>query len=78
MKKFILALSLITASLIADAYQVTGKVVEVTDSKIVVMKGKEKFEIALDSATSEMAKAKVGDKVKVEYTMTATSVEMKK
>ena len=77
MKKILLTFALLTASLFADAYQVTGKVVEVTDSKIVVMKGKEKFEIALDSSTSEMKKAKVGDKVKVEYSMTAKSVEMK-
>ncbi len=73
MKKLILVLSFLAASLIAEAYQVTGKVTEVTDSKIVVMKGKEKFEIALTTPST----VKVGDKVTVEYSMTASDV-MKK
>ncbi|AZZ36005.1 hypothetical protein CIK05_04100 [Bdellovibrio sp. qaytius] len=74
MKKIIILLSLLTASIFAEAYQVTGKVVEVSDTKIVVMKGKEKFEIAL----SAPSKAKMGDKVTVEYAMTASDVAVKK
>ena len=35
----------------AMAYQVTGPVLEVTDTKVVVEKGKEKWEIARDKDT---------------------------
>ncbi|MDQ2980309.1 MAG: hypothetical protein M3R62_13940, partial [Acidobacteriota bacterium] len=34
-----------------DAYQVTGAVTEINGSMIVVMKGKERFEIARDGST---------------------------
>ena len=64
-RKFILAVALLIASPLAMAYQVTGPVLEVTDSKIVVQKGKEKWELARDAGT----------KVTVEYRMTATSIE---
>lgn len=60
-----------------DAYQVTGAVVEVNSSVIVVMKGKERFEIARDGSTKMPADVKVGDKVTVYYRMTATEVESK-
>ena len=60
------------------AYQVTGDVTEVSDKKIVVMKGKEKFEIAKSADTKSPADVKVGDKVTVEYSMTADSVTVKK
>ena len=60
-----------------DSYQVTGPIVEVTDSKIVVMKGKEKFEVARDSNTKVTGDLKVGDKVTVHYTMTAKEIEAK-
>ena len=59
-----------------DAYQVTGNVVEVSGDKIVVMKGKERFEVARDSGT-KMGDVKVGDKVTIHYRMTATEVESK-
>ena len=61
----------------AFAYQVTGPVLEVTDSKIVVQKGKEKWEIARTPDTKVTGDLKVGAKVTVEYTMTAQSVEAK-
>jgi hypothetical protein len=61
----------------AFAYQVTGPVLEVTDSKIVVQKGKEKWEIARTADTKVTGDLKVGAKVTVEYTMTAKSVEAK-
>ncbi len=61
----------------AFAYQVTGPVLEVTDSKIVVQKGKDKWEVMLDGATKLAAKPAVGDKVTIEYTMTATDVAVK-
>lgn len=57
------------------SYQVTGEVIEVRDDVVVVIKGKEKFEIARGSVSSDV---KVGEKVKVDYTMTATAIEVKK
>ena len=73
----ILATALLLASPLAMAYQVTGPVLEVTDSKIVVQKGKEKWEMARDAGTKVTGDVKVGDKVTVEYKMTATSIESK-
>ncbi|HKD16264.1 MAG TPA: hypothetical protein VKG23_00245, partial [Thermoanaerobaculia bacterium] len=50
-----------------DKYQVTGEVVEVTDSMIVVMKGKERFEMARDASTKINGDLKVGAKVTAHY-----------
>ena len=52
-------------------------VVEVTDTKIVVQKDKEKWEIARTAQTKTNGTPKVGDKVTVYYTMTASSIEVK-
>ena len=60
-----------------DKYQVTGEVVEVTDSMIVVMKGKERFEMARDASTKVAGELKVGAKITAKYKITATSVEVK-
>jgi hypothetical protein len=60
-----------------DKYQVTGEVVEVSDTMIVVMKGKERFEIARDAGTKVEGALAKGSKVTVKYKMTATSVEVK-
>src|SRR5687767_10251168 len=60
-----------------STYQVTGPVVEVTDTMITVMKGKEKFEVARDSSTKVTGDLKVGDKVTIMYTMTAKEIEAK-
>jgi hypothetical protein len=59
------------------SYQVTGPVLEVTKDKIAVQKGKDKWEIALDPAKPVPAGLKVGDKVTIEYTMTATDIKVK-
>ena len=59
------------------SYQVTGPIVEVNDSMIVVMKGKEKFEVARDSNTKVTGDLKVGEKVTIMYTMTAKEIEAK-
>lgn len=59
----------------ALAYQVTGPVLEVTDGKIVVEKGKEKWEIARDKDTKVTGELKKGSRVTVEYRMTATKIE---
>ena len=62
----------------AKAYQVTGPVLEMTDSMIVVQKGKERWEIARNADTKIEGDVKVGSKVTIMYTMTATAVEAKK
>lgn len=61
----------------AKSYQVTGPVMELTDSMIVVTKGKERFEIDRDAKTKTTGELKVGDKVTIMYTMTAKEVEVK-
>ena len=76
-RKLILLATLLLMSPLVMAYQVTGPVVEVTDSKIVVKKGKDNWELARDAGTKIKGDVKVGDKVTVEYKMTATSIEAK-
>jgi len=61
----------------AKDYQVTGPILEVNDSMIAVQKGKDRWEIARDSSTKATGEMKVGDKVTVHYTMTATEIEAK-
>jgi len=58
-------------------YQVTGPVLEVSDSMIAVQKGKDRWEIKRDSSTKVTGDLKVGEKVTITYTMTATDVEVK-
>jgi RNase P/RNase MRP subunit p29 len=58
-------------------YQVTGPVVEVTDTMIVVTKGKDNWQLARDANTRVTGDLKVGAKVTIDYTMTAASVEVK-
>ncbi len=72
------ALSLGTSSLFAaDSYQVTGPILELTDTNIVVQKGTEKWEIARSADTKVTGDLKVGAKVTIQYTMSAKSVEVK-
>jgi len=59
-------------------YQVTGPVLEVTDSMIVVQKNDEKWAVLRDANTKVNGDLKVGDKVTIEYRMVATTVEVKK
>ena len=61
----------------AMAYQVTGPVLDVTDTKIVVDKNGEKHEIARDKSTKGDKNIKKGDRVTVQFTMTATEIENK-
>jgi hypothetical protein len=58
-------------------YQVTGPVLEVSDTMIAVQKGKDRWEIARDPSTKVTGDLKVGSKVTIEYRMTATAVEVK-
>ncbi|HEY3661684.1 MAG TPA: hypothetical protein VGL24_00860 [Chthoniobacterales bacterium] len=59
------------------SYQVTGPVLEMSDSMIAVQKGKDRWELARDSKTKMNGDVKVGSKVTIMYTMTATDVEAK-
>jgi RNase P/RNase MRP subunit p29 len=60
----------------AKTYQVTGPVLELTPTMIVVQKGDDKWQIARGAAkvTGEL---KVGAKVTIEYQMVAKTVEVK-
>ncbi|HJU09281.1 MAG TPA: hypothetical protein VJ728_00315 [Candidatus Binataceae bacterium] len=60
-----------------NAYQVTGPVLEVSNSMIAVQKGKERWEIGRDSSTKVNGDLKVGSKVTIKYRMVATSVQVK-
>jgi riboflavin synthase alpha subunit len=71
------SLFVVPALLASEKYQVTGNVVAVDGTNITLLKsGKEKFEIALGSATVP-AGVKVGSKVTVYYSMTANTIESK-
>jgi hypothetical protein len=74
-----LALSSAAFAAGAKTYQVSGPVLEVTDSMIVIEKGakKERWEINRDANTKVTGDLKVGEKVTVTYTMTATEAEVK-
>jgi hypothetical protein len=61
----------------AKTYQVTGPVTEVTPTTITVQKGQEKWQINRDASTKGSSDIKVGTKVTVYYTMTATEIEVK-
>ena len=73
------SLALTSLSFAADAkdYQVTGPVLDVSDSMIAVQKGKDRWEIARNSSTKTSGDVKKGDKVTVHYSMTATDIEVK-
>jgi hypothetical protein len=73
----ILALPSFAAAAAVKTYQVTGPVLEVTDSAIVVQKGKDRWELARDKDTNVSGDLKVGNKVTIEYRMIATKVEAK-
>src|SRR6185312_15662284 len=66
-----------TARAADKTYQVTGPVLEVTDSSVTVQKSKEKWQIARTKDTKVTGDLKVGSKVTIMYTMTATSIEAK-
>jgi hypothetical protein len=61
----------------AKTYEVSGPVLEVNDSMIVVQKGKDRWELNRDANTKVTGDVKVGDKVHVTYTRSATEVEVK-
>jgi hypothetical protein len=61
----------------AKTYQVTGPVLEVTDTAIVVQKGEDRWQVARDAGTKINGDLKVGAKVTIQYRMVATDVEVK-
>ena len=61
----------------SSTYQVTGPVIEVTDAKVVIQKDTEKWEIARTPATKITGDIKVGAKITVQYTMTASEITAK-
>lgn len=61
----------------AKTYQVTGPVLEVTDTSITVKKGEDNWQIARDAGTKITGELKVGSKVTIEYRMVAVDVEVK-
>jgi hypothetical protein len=66
-----------TAAVAVDDFQVTGNVTEKTADSITVMKGKERFQIAIDKDTKMSGDVKVGGKVTIKYKMHASSIEAK-
>ena len=71
------ALSLSAWAAPQTSYQVTGPVLELTDTKIVIQKGDEKWELARTPDTKVTGALKVGSKVTISYTMTAKTVTVK-
>lgn len=61
----------------ARTYQVTGTVLELTESTIIVQKGDEKWQVARDKGTKTNGDLKVGAKVTIQYRCVATDVEVK-
>ena len=58
-------------------YQVTGPVLYVKGDVIVVKKGSDNWEVAKNAATRVAGDLKVGSRVTIEYTMTATKIDVK-
>ena len=76
----VLALLLVASFAFAagvKTYQVTGPVLEMTNTTITVQKGKDKWEIARDGNTKVTGDLKVGSKVTIQYEMKAASIDVK-
>jgi len=58
-------------------YQVTGPALDVKGDVIVVKKGSDNWEVAKNAATRVAGDLKVGSRVTIEYTMTATKIDVK-
>ena len=59
-------------------YQVTGKILEVTADFIAVDKAGDRWEIGRDASTKVTGDLKVGQKVTIEYQMSATKADVAK
>ncbi|MCK7497318.1 MAG: hypothetical protein MZW92_45825 [Comamonadaceae bacterium] len=56
---------------------VTGPVLDVREDAIVIGKGKDRWEIARTPATAVSGELKKGARVTIEYTMSATRIEVR-
>ena len=75
-----LLLSVVPAGVAAPKdYQVTGPIVSMTDTTIVVKKGQEDWELSKDATLkpADGSELKVGDKVTIHYTLAAKTSEKK-
>jgi opacity protein-like surface antigen len=90
MKRFlfaVLALAVLSSILVAapavrtvaavNTYQVTGPVVDVSNDKITVQKGKEMWELARDSNTKVTGAIAKGKTVTIRYRMIANDITVK-
>ena len=59
------------------SYQVTGPVLEVTPTSVTVKKGSDNWQLARDKSTKVTGDLKVGAKVTIYYTMSASEIEVK-
>jgi len=57
-------------------YQMVGTVYLIKDGAIVVQKGNEKWEVKQDSSTKVNGNLKQGSQVTIQYTMTATKIDV--
>ena len=73
---FVLLTSMLAVAA-AKTYQVTGPVLDIKGDVVTVQKGADKWEINIDKSTKTTGDLKVGSKVTIEYTMTATTVTVK-
>jgi hypothetical protein len=58
-------------------YQVTGPILSITPTSIVVKKGKDPWEVSRDASTQVTGDLKVGAKVTIKYHMVADTVTVK-
>src|SRR2546425_6201240 len=61
----------------AKTYQVTGPVTALTNDVITVQKGKDLWEIGRDSSTKVSGELKSGERVTVQYRLSATEIAVK-
>ena len=59
----------------AKEYQVTGVVLEVTDTVVTIQKGDEHWELEIGNGTNIEGKLKKGEKVVIHYRMLAKSID---
>ena len=90
MKRFllvVLALAVLSSIVVAapavrsvaavNTYQVTGPVLDVSNDKITVQKGKETWELARDSSTKVTGTIAKGKTVTIRYRMIANDITVK-
>ena len=74
---YLVVAALLCVAVSAMAAKVTGSVSEVSPTNVVIKKGRQKLDMARDASTRVEGDLRKGAKVTVEYTMTATSIEVK-